>query len=115
METKIEKIARVCHEANRAYCKTIGDHSQPSWDDAPEWQRASAIQGVGFHIENPSAGPADAHNAWLSAKLRDGWRFGHVKDAETKTHPCMVPYEDLPHEQHTKDFLFIAVVRAVNR
>ena len=23
----VEQIARVCHEANRAYCMSIGDHS----------------------------------------------------------------------------------------
>ena len=114
-ERKIEAIARICHEANRAYCAGLGDDSQLSWDDAPQWQRDSAINGVAFHIENPGAGPADSHNSWLSEKLRDGWKFGPVKDPAAKTHPCMLPYEDLPHEQHTKDYLFIAVVRAVNR
>jgi len=27
-------IAKVCHEANRAYCESIGDNSQLSWEDA---------------------------------------------------------------------------------
>jgi hypothetical protein len=40
----IDQVARVCHEANRAYCQTLGDNSQPAWDDAPEWQKDSARQ-----------------------------------------------------------------------
>lgn len=27
----VEDIARVCHEVNRAYCRSIGDDSQVSW------------------------------------------------------------------------------------
>jgi len=42
----IEACARAAHEANRAYCLAIGDVSQTSWDDAPEWQRSSARNGV---------------------------------------------------------------------
>ncbi len=34
-----ETIAKVCHEANRAYCQTIGDNSQLAWEQAEEWQQ----------------------------------------------------------------------------
>jgi hypothetical protein len=42
----VMQIAKVCHEANRAYCGTIGDSSERSWKDAPEWQRRSARNAV---------------------------------------------------------------------
>ena len=32
--------------ANRAYCQMIGDNSQSTWEDAPEWQKQSARKGV---------------------------------------------------------------------
>lgn len=32
----LTKIASICHDANRRYCKTIGDDSQPLWEHAPE-------------------------------------------------------------------------------
>jgi hypothetical protein len=108
----IEKIARVCHEANRAWCVTLGDRSQPAWDDAPEWMVKSAIDGVRAALSN-KAGAAGLHNAWCEAKRRDGWVFGPVKDAVAKTHPCLVPYDDLPAEQRAKDALFEAVVGAL--
>lgn len=107
-------IARVCHEANRAYCRTLGDQSQPPWDEAPQWQRDSALNGVLFHLENPDAKPSDSHESWMRQKVEDGWTYGPVKDPEAKQHPCMVPYEELPVEQQRKDALFIAVIRALS-
>jgi hypothetical protein len=107
------KIARVCHEVNRAYCQSIGDFSQPSWEDAPDWQKTSAINGVRFHIDNPHAEPSASHEKWLEEKRAAGWKYGAVKNPDTKEHPCFVPYSTLPVEQRAKDFLFIAVVHAL--
>ena len=111
--SELVAIARVCHEGNRAYCQSIGDDSQPSWNDTPEWQKDSAVKGVHFHLLNPDAGPAASHESWLTEKRLAGWKYGPVKDAEKKEHPCFAPYEDLPKEQQTKDALFIAVVHAM--
>ena len=110
---RIEDIAKVCHEANRAYCQSIGDDSQLPWESAPDWQKKSAIGGVVFHLENPASRPEDSHNSWLAGKLRDGWKYGPVKDPEKKEHPCMLGYNELPIEQRMKDSLFLAVVRAL--
>jgi len=106
-----ERIAKVCHEVNRAYCAGIGDNSQVSWDDAPEWQRESAIKGVIYHLSNPDSQPCNSHNSWMAEKEASGWKYGAVKDADKKEHPCFLPYEQLPKEQQLKDALFIAVVR----
>lgn len=108
----IEAIAKICHEANRAYCAALGDNSQPAWESAPDWQRQSAVTGVRFSIENPDAPPSASHDSWLAEKERDGWKFGEVKDPEAKTHPCFMPYDALPVEQKAKDYIFQAIVRA---
>lgn len=105
-----EQIARIAHQINRAYCQALGDNTQPHWDNAPEWQRSSAINGVNFHISNPDAGPDHSHNAWLKEKEANGWKYGPVKNPDTKEHPCFVPYDQLPAEQKAKDYLFRAVV-----
>lgn len=107
------QIARVAHEVNRAYCASLGDATQPSWDDAPDWQRQSAIAGVEMHLAKPDATPDQSHQAWLEQKAADGWVFGKVKDAEKKEHPCFMPYEDLPAEQKAKDYLFRGTVHAL--
>lgn len=110
---KNEDIAKVCHEANRAYCESLGDNSQPRWDDAPEWQRSSGIKGVEFNRTNPDAPPSHIHDRWLEEKRATGWKHGLVKDAEKKEHPCFVPYEQLPDDQKRKDALFKAIVGAL--
>lgn len=105
------EIARQCHETNRAYCMAIGDFSQPEWEAAPQWQKDSAYKGVDFHLKHPDAKPEDSHNSWLAEKEKDGWKYGPVKNPETKEHPCFVPYQQLPSEQKAKDYLFIQTVK----
>jgi hypothetical protein len=110
---KVEQIAQVAHEINKAYCEAIGDKSQTSWEDAPAWQVESAVNGVIFHLENPNAGPEASHNNWMKEKLENGWRLGHVKDENEKTHPCIVPFEELSLGQKIKDHLFRQVVHSL--
>ena len=64
----IEEIAGMCHEVNRLYCRKLGDFSQLGWDEAPAWQRESAIKGVQHALENPNAKPSDSHESWLAEK-----------------------------------------------
>jgi hypothetical protein len=112
-----EEIAQVCHEANRAYCATIGDNSQLPWNEAPDWQKQSAIKGVEFHLASLKNGvkpsPSASHDAWLLEKQQDGWSYGPVKDVEKKEHPCYVAYEQLPVEQRLKDYIFAGIVESV--
>lgn len=113
MNISIEQIAKICHQANKAYCESVDDNSQVNWEDAPEWQRYSAILGVQFNLDNPDAPPSASHDSWLKVKLEDGWKYGEVKDVEKKEHPCCVPYDELPDYQKVKDSLFKAIVHAV--
>jgi hypothetical protein len=108
----IQAAAEAAHEANRIFCAVTGDGSQKPWWDAEEWQRKSAIEGV--KVALAGATPEQQHEAWCDSKRRDGWAFGPVKDAAAKTHPCLVPYADLPPEQRAKDALYIAVVRGMS-
>lgn len=106
-----EACARAAHEMNRVYCLTIGEH-QPSWEEAPEWAKESARKGVAGALAGNT--PEQSHRGWLDEKERTGWKYGPVKDAAAKTHPCMVPYAELPAEQRAKDTLFLMSVRALH-
>lgn len=108
-----EDIARVCHEVNRAYCAAYGDISHSPWETAPAWQRASALAGVNLLLVHPGRTPAQLHEAWLELKRAQGWRYGDAKDVYAKTHPCMVPFAELPAVQQAKDYIFVAVVNTL--
>jgi hypothetical protein len=107
----IDYIAQVCHEANRAYCKTIGDDSQLPWHEAPAWQRESARMGVDLHLMG-DFGPEASHISWMKEKVDNGWIYGESKCAVEKTHPCIRPFAELPLEQQMKDHLFRGIVHS---
>ena len=106
--------AKICHQANKALCEAIYDNSQVDWLHAPVWQQQSAINGVNFCMANPDAPASANHDSWLKEKTEAGWVYGEVKDADKKTHPCCVPYEQLPPKQQAKDFLFRAIVGSLS-
>lgn len=112
-ETDVEMIAAIAHTANRAHCISIGDYSQPLWDDAPAWQQDSVRAGVIGIYGGGIKMPSDSHASWLVRKAADGWKYGEVKDAEAKTHPCMVPFDQLPPEHQAKDVIFFHVIDAM--
>lgn len=110
---QVEQIAAMAHQVNKLWCELNNDFSQNDWGDAEQWQRDSAIKGVQFRLDNPDAGYDAQHNSWMSEKIGDGWVYGEVKNAEAKTHPCIVPFEQLPEFQQKKDALFCAIVDAL--
>lgn len=111
----LEACARAAHEANRAYCATVGDEVAPPWPDAPDWQRKSSCDGVWAVLMGLVPTPQVGHARWLEQKLADGWTYGSVRNADKKQHPCVLPYDQLPPVQRAKDELFIAVVVAMSR
>lgn len=108
---KEEKIAKACHEINKIYCEMLEDYSQPSWEEAPDWQKQSAINGVVYHLNNPNVTSEEMHDNWMKEKVESGWIYGEVKDAEKKTHPCLLPYKVLPKSQQKKDLIFSTIVK----
>jgi hypothetical protein len=80
---------------------------------APEWQKSSAVNGVEFHINNPEVSPSSSHESWMKQKTEEGWRYGPVKDADKKEHPCYVPYEELPVEPKAKDYIFRQTIHSL--
>jgi hypothetical protein len=105
---KIVNIAYTCHAANTAWCEVNKDPVL-SWEQC----RESAVKGVEFLLTNPGAPASAQHNAWMADKTADGWKFGLVKDAEKKEHPCLVPFDQLPDWQQAKDRLFQSIVHAL--
>ncbi len=104
--------ARAAHEVNRAYCVALGDTSQVSWDEASEELRKSAQEGVKY-VLTVGPYPEGQHRQWCKTKREAGWKYGPVKDAKKKEHPCLVEYGELSlHERH-KDYLFISIVSAM--
>jgi hypothetical protein len=112
-EITIATIARICHQANKAYCESIGDYSQKDWENTNDDIHKSAMNGVRFRWENPNLSPKDQHENWKQDKIKEGWTYGPIKDTSAlKKHPCIVSYDELPEAQRIKDRIFMGVVDA---
>ena len=55
--------------------------------------------------------PKEAHDSWWRAYEKMGWVYGPVRDVEKKTHPDMVPFEELEQREQDKDAVFLALVQ----
>lgn len=111
-----DEVARVVHEANRALQTVQNDPAipvSPPWDATDPETRRSVVMGV-IGVRLGSSSPRESHEGWCDYKLAHGWVHGDVKDETAKTHPCLVPYDELPPSQRVKDELFVAIVKALS-
>ena len=45
----------------------------------------------------------NVHEVWAETRLSQGWTYGEQRNDELKTHPCLIPYEELPEEEKKYD------------
>ena len=107
----LSRIARMAHGVNTAYSVSIGDNSQADWDALTPGEQQIVMDGVRYHVTNPSAQPSDSHDSWMACKASAGWKYGEKKCADAKTHPSMVSFDSLPEAEKVKDHLFRSVIR----
>lgn len=43
------------------------------------------------------------HDLWAVQRLEEGWEYGPQRSEIARTHPCLVPYEDLPDSEKDYD------------
>lgn len=44
----------------------------------------------------------NVHEVWSQGRIKEGWKYGAVRDDAKKETPCLVPYSELP--ENEKDF-----------
>lgn len=45
----------------------------------------------------------NVHDVWAEARIKQGWTYGSQRNNEKKTHPCLIPYAELPEEEKEYD------------
>lgn len=45
----------------------------------------------------------NVHEVWAESRISQGWTYGEQRNDELKTHPCLVPYEELPEVEKDYD------------
>lgn len=61
-------------------------------------------EAIRRHIEHQLERMAEAeHEGWMDHRLRNGWTYGKPRSDESKIHPLLRRYSDLPEEEKEKD------------
>lgn len=111
MELQYEDIAEIAHEARRAYCNIGLAEEVVSWNGLPLAEQQDVIELLKFCVENAGQqlNPEALHTHWMGMKLRQGWKYGELTDAEHKEHALLLPYSELSEENRLKMALFLHV------
>ena len=78
-------------------------------------QYESLLQGVKFGLQNLDMTPEQNHENWCRCKTEQGWVYGEVKDFEKKTHPDLVPFDELPKIEADKDIMDAMMNKEANK
>jgi hypothetical protein len=104
------RAARAAYEVVSVYSDSIND-APPPWTEASPEMKAGYVLGVRAVMAGLSL--RRQHEDWMLGLMSQGWKPGAQKDSIAKTHPRLVPYDQLPVIQRTKDRLFQRTVQAV--
>lgn len=89
-------------------------HDVPEDYEISDERLKSLMAGTKYVLENPSTTAEENHNIWMEAKKSQGYVYGDILDVEKKTHPSMVPFEDLSDVEKRKDEMDILMVKLAN-
>lgn len=45
----------------------------------------------------------NAHDNWAKLRIKEGWKYGEKRDDDKKTHPDLVPYDQLSDSEKEYD------------
>lgn len=45
----------------------------------------------------------NVHEVWAASRMSEGWKYGKERNDTLKTHPCLIPYEELSEEEKNYD------------
>lgn len=111
---KIEDIARICHEALVALCRSQRDNSQRPWSRLKKAEKQRVMELVTWRVLNLDKSIGRVHEHWCKAMEAAGWTYGAKKDAKVKTHPCLAPFDTLPFEQQAKAALLAGICKSLS-
>jgi len=106
-------VAMIAWEAYRNYLDIIGELPAPPWLAADNSKREQFVNGVKFHAENPNATPADSHEHWRKYMEARGYQYGDERNIKEKTHPAMIPFNQLPPELQAPHHLFASICKSM--
>lgn len=99
------------YEAARLQAIAVGAPIVPEpWDQRDDRFRGQFLDVIAQQCgPNRKSSPEELHDDWVKAYEAMGWYYGPERDPVLRTHPDMVPYDELEHRERDKDAVFIAL------
>ena len=107
----IEQIAKTVHAVHLAYCKEVGETTQPSWDKVSNEHKDVVRNSIIQIINGTVKSSEDSHSIFFQSKLIQGWVYGEYS-IELKQNPRLVLFEELKITDRMKEILFFETVKS---
>jgi len=109
--TLIDRRAIFVYEAARLQAIAVGAPVIPEpWPEREEAFHAQFIPVIEMMCgPNRKHSLEELHQDWVRAYEAMGWKYGPIRDVIQKTHPDMVPYNELEQRERDKDAVFVAL------
>jgi hypothetical protein len=86
----------IVYDLLRSFNRTFHNQVLPTFAEAEEWEQAAASSSFVYVRDHPDLSPPEIHAEWLGTMRDQGWEHVEEMDAEKRTHPHMVPWDELP-------------------
>lgn len=106
-----ESRAWFVYEAARLQAEAMNAPVVPEpWEDREEPFKQQFYDVIEMMCgPDRKSSPEELHDDWVKAYEEMGWKYGPERDPEAKTHPDMVPFDELGFREQIKDAVFIAL------
>ena len=111
MNNLTERRARFVYEGARLAAIAANAPIVPvSWEEREEPFKEQFLEVIERQCgEQRSNSPEELHGSWMQSYITMGWKYGEEYSRENKTHPDLVPYNQLGQLERDKDSVFVAL------
>jgi hypothetical protein len=107
----IERRAQFVYEGARLQAIAVAAPVVPEpWDEREEPFRAQFRNVIEMMCgRGRKSSPEELHDDWVKSYKAMGWMYGPQRDPARRTHPDMVPFDELEPRERDKDAVFVAL------
>ncbi len=85
-----------------------GPYDQKIFDESQRQRRILAMKDCA----DGNTTDAERHESWMAMHVEAGWKYGEEFNPQLKTHPNIMPWDELPATTRSKARIFASVSRA---